>query len=267
MTSNFAFDHAFDNTIPYGLGDPGLYEVARSVEEKIALSKHQVEDNQLVALLSSISQGNTAAFGELHRLCRPWMSRVAHRILRNRELAEDVVQESLLKIWQRAALFNRSRGTAKTWIATVVRNHALDVIRRRKLPEAPGDFSDEHQNDCPDTAIDLLSWVDLTATLTIVMRAIDTMPRPMRQSLLMSCYEGYTNIEIAERMQAPVGTVKAWIRRGLQRLRTSTDIQNVSQFAGACVPIHSAITLTGPTALMAVPFTKALQLAPRLTVQ
>ena len=234
MTLNIAFDDAvFANALPYGLGDSCQYEIARNVEEEITLSKHQVEDAHLVALLSSISQGNTAAFGELHRICRPWMSRVAHRVLHNRELAEDVVQEALLKIWQRAALFSHSRGTAKTWIATVVRNQALDVIRRRKLPEVPGDFSDEHQNDCPDTAIDLLSWVDLTATLTIVMREMDTMPRPMRQSLLMSCYEGYTHTEIAERMQAPVGTVKAWIRRGLQRLRTTTDTQDISQFAGA----------------------------------
>lgn len=187
----------------------------------------------LDVLLNQIANGQINAFTELHARCRRPMLGTALRVLHNRELAEEAVQEALIKIWQRSAQFNTSRGNPRTWITAVTRNQALDMIRQKK----PLTLSiDEHLMDGFDSVDSMPApsdTVEMQASLSVLEDAISMMPNGMRQSVLMSCYEGYTHTEIAEHMRAPVGTVKAWIRRGLQRLRAATEAEGLMQFASS----------------------------------
>lgn len=185
----------------------------------------------LEELLNRIAGGHPGAFTELHQHCRPLMQKIAFSILQNRSLADEAVQEALIKIWQRSSQFDAARGNARTWIAVITRNQALDIARYKKHPEIS---IDEDPSACCgpiDVTVEPMDIVDMHNSLVLIQDAIAIMPKPMRQSVLMSCYQGYTHTEIAEHMQAPVGTVKAWIRRGTQRLRTSIAPEAFPQFA------------------------------------
>lgn len=188
---------------------------------------------KLADLLEKIASNDSSAFTELHRHCRQLMFTTALRVLQNRELAEEAVQEALIKVWQRSAQFNISRGNPRTWITAVTRNQALDMIRQKRAPEISIDEYLLDNFEAVDTAPEPVDVVDMQISLAFFGDVIAIMPSAMRQSVLMSCYEGYTHTEIAERMQAPVGTVKAWIRRGLQKLRASVETESSMQFANA----------------------------------
>ncbi|TXI03739.1 MAG: sigma-70 family RNA polymerase sigma factor [Rhizobium sp.] len=198
-----------------------------------AVTCNDASEETLAELLGKIASGDASAFTELHRHFRPLMFRVALRVLHNHELAEETVQDALLKIWQCSAQFNATRGKARAWIAVITRNQALDRIRQKRLPELS---IDEQYLDVPDS-IDMtaepMDVVDMLNTLAFFGDVLAIMPSRMRQSVLMSCYEGYSHTEIAEHMQAPVGTVKAWIRRGLQKLRASAESEGPMHFANA----------------------------------
>lgn len=192
-----------------------------------------VSNERLAALLAQAGRGDEAAFSEVYRACRPWMLQTALRVLRSRELAEETVQEAMLKVWQRAGSYHADRGTAKAWLMTVVRNHALDVVRLRRPVELACDSYEPFLGDSDNAVEDPAASVDVSAAMVHVLRAMDSLPEHMKKSVLMSCCEGYTHSEIAEHMQAPLGTVKAWVRRGLKRLRNETRSGACPQFACA----------------------------------
>lgn len=204
-----------------------------SPDQALATMCKDSSEAKLADLLEKIANSDSSAFTELHRHCRPMMLTTALRVLQSRELAEEAVQEALLKIWQRSAQFNVARGNARTWIIAVTRNQALDTIRQKRLTEISIDEHILDSLETIDTAPEPADVIDMQTSLTIFCDVMAIMPSSMRQSVLMSCYEGYTHTEIAERMQAPVGTVKAWIRRGLQKLRASVETESSMQFANA----------------------------------
>ena len=200
----------------------------------VAPADGALQDNDVMAsLLRDVALGDVRAFTALHRHSRATLWRAAFRILQDHALAEEVVQESLIKIWQRAAQFDPSRGTAKRWVSTIARNQALDLVRQRHLAEVPLEPEIATLPEPVDSTQKILEWCDMASTLGGVERVISAMPRAMRQSVLMSCYRGYTHVEIAQELQAPVGTVKAWIRRGLQRLRLAAEAGDIPYFASA----------------------------------
>lgn len=141
---------------------------------------------------------------------------MAARILRRAELAEEAVQEAFLKIWRRAGAFDPNGGSARGWIYAVVRNQALTMLRKadRETPaediEALADAAAEPDPDAEFRALALGS------RLRACLAALD---ESKRRSVLMAYFYGYSHGEIAGRLRAPLGTTKAWIRRGLASLR------------------------------------------------
>jgi RNA polymerase sigma-70 factor (ECF subfamily) len=191
-------------------------------------------DDQLLAkLIGDVAGGSSIAFSALHQCCRPWMMQSALRILHRPELAEEAVQEGMIKLWQRASQFYAPKGGARSWISAIARNQALDMLRQRKNMEISMDDDFDEHVGLVDGAQDLIEWADGISRISAVSDVMAVMPAAMRESVLMSCHQGYTHTEIAQQMQAPVGTVKAWIRRGLQRLRSAVDAGDISHFANA----------------------------------
>lgn len=174
-------------------------------------------------LLSRISLRDAASFKSLYALVAPRLMAVAYRVLQDRALAEDVLQEVFIKIWNESV--PRPQGQHKTlaWLCVTTRNRAIDVIRSKK-PETPlswlDDDGDEHFHDvAADDAHSPLA--NLLAheggqRLGHCMARLEYEPR---QAVLLAFYEGLTHPQIATRMQRPLGTIKAWTRRSMQRLK------------------------------------------------
>lgn len=176
------------------------------------------EENDLAcaALIEDVAKGRREALAELYVLEAGRLLAVARRIVRRAELAEEVVQEAFVTVWQKAAMFERGRGSARGWLTTMVRNKSLNLVRdgaRMEFHEPSGlaELGDPARE--ADLAYDALGEDD------DLRRCLGQLTAERRRSIVLAYVAGFTHGEIAERLKAPVGTVKAWIRRGVASLR------------------------------------------------
>ena len=140
---------------------------------------------------------------------------VALRILRRRDLAEDAVQDCFVTIWRKAGQFDQDRGAGRGWMFAVLRNRCLTMLRHESREIPTGDDVLERRQD--DIVIeDAYDRLDNGSDLRRCLQALDS---DKRAAMLMSYVLGYSHGEISGRMQAPLGSVKAWLRRGLAQLR------------------------------------------------
>jgi RNA polymerase sigma-70 factor (ECF subfamily) len=168
------------------------------------------------ALLQACARGDRGALRTLYAATAPQLFGLALSILRSRDLAEDVMQDSFILVWRHARKFDPHRGTAMAWLARIVRNQCFDLMRRRGR-ESPLDdaFMQSWEDPAPGPA-------DLTAISQDARRlwaCLDELDEGPRKSMILAYYEGLTFAEVAGRVRVPLGTVKSWIRRGLIQLR------------------------------------------------
>ena len=140
---------------------------------------------------------------------------VAMAILRDRDAASDAVHDGFVKIARRAAQYDPDRGAAEAWLGSVVRHAALDIARRRGR-EIPTD--DATLGDTPVEADQLETLASGEDTVRL-RECLAGLPEKNRQGILLAFVHGLSHPQIAARLELPLGTVKAWIRRGLLSLR------------------------------------------------
>ena len=164
--------------------------------------------------LEACAHGERYALRALYERESRWLLGVVDRIVRNDAVAQDILQEAFLLIWQRAGRYQRALGSGRGWIYTVVRHRALDEARRVTHEVAVGD--------------DLETIADATGLHAPVAdfgieggleRCLETLDEKKRACVVEAFVEGRTHEEIAARMSAPLGSVKTWIRRGLIALK------------------------------------------------
>lgn len=167
------------------------------------------------AHVAACAQGDRAALQSLYREEAGRMIAVAQRIVRRRELAEEVVQEAFLQIWRKAATFDPELGSARSWVYTIVRNRALNVIRDGSRE----DLLDDDQLEAISEQLRVSSdVVEKLARESQLRRCLEALDEPKRNSVLLSYVGGYSHGEIAGHLGVPVGTAKSWVRRGLMAL-------------------------------------------------
>ena len=142
-----------------------------------------------------------------------------YRVLNDRQDTEDVAQEVFLQVWQKAKLFNAQRGKATTWIATLARNRAIDRIRHKQRQSKLMDNYGEKMRPRDVDDVDSSDLLDAKECGVEVRSAVMDLSPEQRQAIEMAYFQGLTQSEIAGRLNQPLGTVKARIRRGLVRLR------------------------------------------------
>jgi RNA polymerase sigma-70 factor (ECF subfamily) len=170
----------------------------------------------LSPLMSRIADGDRAALRQLYRATSAKLFGVALRILSDREEAEDVLQEVYVTIWRRADRFDAGRASVMTWISTIARNRAIDRLRARG-PLAYAEPVDDLQiADGAKGAETLLAEAGDAARLQGCLGELDARTQGVIRTAF---FEGVTYEALARRMDAPLGTVKSWIRRGLARLK------------------------------------------------
>lgn len=139
---------------------------------------------------------------------------IALRVLHDPSCAEDVLQEVFLQIWRNPTSFTVTRGSLEGWLAVVVRNRAIDMLRKRRPAEWVGDLPlPSRQN--------LSSEVEHSVTLDRVKHVVATLPHEQQRVLELAFFQGLTHSEIAAETGAPLGTVKTRIRVALQTLGKS----------------------------------------------
>lgn len=176
--------------------------------------------------LARVALGDRAALRHVYDATSAHLFGVALRILNRRDLAEDALQESFVNVWQHAGSYRASQAEPMTWLISIVRNKALDHLRsgQRHVAESIDAASDEHEarqitDERPDPMQLLMNAAD-ALSIRACLEAIDA---SQRQCLALAYYHGYSNTEVAAHLRAPLGSVKAWIRRGLERLRKCLD--------------------------------------------
>jgi RNA polymerase sigma-70 factor (ECF subfamily) len=141
---------------------------------------------------------------------------LACRIVRDRCLAEDVVQDAFLTIWRQPERFDPSRGTARGWLLAIVHHRSIDRVRRMtaagRTVELHPDLVDHRAADPSELAVDAIQREQVHA-------ALNRLPAEQRRAIELSFLHGRTHQEIAELMNCPLGTVKGRIRIGMEKLR------------------------------------------------
>jgi RNA polymerase sigma-70 factor (ECF subfamily) len=164
--------------------------------------------------LARCGKGEKAALRMIYESeCAPMIG-VALRIVKRRELAEEVVQEAYVKIWRNAHRYDPALGPPKAWLYAIVRNQALNVLRDGRRE----DLVDEVPEDS-GSAVEAYAAAERLPDGNALRRCLEGLDPRRRTSLLMAYVDGFSHGEIAGRLAVPLGTVKAWIRRSLVSLR------------------------------------------------
>ncbi len=175
-------------------------------------------EDQFAELLTRCAKQDQVAFKQLYQEASPKLYSLALRLMQKPELAEDVLQESFIKIWQKADTYNLQKGKALTWMATVTRNKALDKLRSLKLKSKEMDIQYEGL-DFASTDLEPDHQEDLSQEMQRLRECLKQLQPSQRECILLSYYYGHTHQELSEKLNKPLGTVKAWIRRGLETLK------------------------------------------------
>jgi len=139
------------------------------------------------------------------------------RIVQDRGTAEDLVQETFLRVWNRVGGFNAEHGAVGPWLLAVARNRAIDFLRYRgRRPEASLELN---ETENPALFAGLQTDPLQFDTVRQVKTALEKLTQPQREAIELAYFEGLSQTEIAERMRQPLGTVKSWMRRALQQMR------------------------------------------------
>ena len=170
----------------------------------------------LEILLAAVAKGDEAAFAELYQATSAKLFAVALRILRSREVAEEVVQEAYFRVWERAGDFKPEIASPVTWMSAIVRNRALDEARRRiARPFADASELDdiESEDEHPLNAIERGQDVER------LLRCMEGLEPEKKQIVRLAYLHGLSREAIAKRFNRPEGTIKTWLHRSLAQLK------------------------------------------------
>ena len=176
------------------------------------------EPELLTALLARCGAGDQRALAELYRLTSAKLFGVSLRILRRPEWAEEVLQESFVNIWKHAADYAVARSQPMTWMTSIVRNRAVDWLRRPRHEDTREDYGLLVET-LHDDAAGPLEQLVRSAESRALARCLRELDGQQRQSIALAFQHGMSHAELAAHLKQPLGTVKTWIRRGLERLK------------------------------------------------
>lgn len=172
----------------------------------------------LLQLIGEVASGNKSAFARLYGLTHAKLLGVALRILRDRALAEDVLQESYVKVWRHAASYDPSIASPMTWMATIVRHGAIDALRKRQL-EALG--SEEEMATIASGDPDPVEEMHLARLRPKALAAFAKLPEDKRRLIMLAYLRDRSRQELSARFGVPANTVKTHLRRALLEMRAT----------------------------------------------
>jgi RNA polymerase sigma-70 factor (ECF subfamily) len=183
-------------------------------------------DAQLLSLLARCAAADSGALQRLYELASPILFACLTRILRRRALAEEALQDVFVSIWQRAGQFSASRGRPMAWMVSIARYRAIDLLRHEQhvpalVPDLPERFAAEPE---PESEGSSPAWLPPSGLLE---HCLALLTERQKQCLELAFVGGNSHEDISRLTGSPLGTVKSWIRRGLQSLRRCLEARPV----------------------------------------
>ncbi len=177
-----------------------------------------------INLLSATVQGDQKAFEELYRDTSGKLFAVSYHLLQRRELAEEALQEAFVRIWHNASEYSHERGSVLSWMISIVRYRALDMMRAAKVRNdhiRDGRDSNENSPESDESIERISPEIDLSIgrEKAKIDRCMAHLEKPQADAIILAYFRGFTHHEVCRQMEHPLGSVKSWIRRGLQRLK------------------------------------------------
>ena len=192
------------------------------------LPNHQTENSKTdlqsdpeeeVRWLRAIANGDRQSFRSLHDRFRGILRFTIFKVLGNHEDTEDVLQEVFAKIWSKARLFDLDRGKPLTWATTMARNRAIDRYRSKQRRSQLGErFENQIEIDRDRSRNSTEKDIHDNETREVLQSAVLELTPDQREAIDLAYFRGFTQSEVAEKIGQPLGTVKARIRRGIERL-------------------------------------------------
>ena len=171
---------------------------------------------ELVWLLAAVAKGDQAAFERLYAATRAKLYGVLLRILGTPELADDVMQETYLKVWKMAGKFDPTIASPITWMVAIARNRAIDIVRKK------GEVSIEEQPEALEVASDApapLARREMTEELRRLLTCLGKLDPEKQRIVLLAYYSGWSREQLAQKLDIPVNTIKTWLRRSVLEIR------------------------------------------------
>lgn len=179
------------------------------------MNYHQIDDN---ALFKLVLKADRQAFSTFYDRYANLVYSIAYNILGDQPLAEEIVQDVFLKIWKNLERYDPSRAKLNTWLSTITRYRAIDVLRKQSVRTKHASWvtaDNPHRQDSPD----LEERVDQRLMKNRVRQAMSQLPEEQHEALALAYFRGMTQREIADALDQPLGTVKTRIRLAMQKLR------------------------------------------------
>ena len=173
--------------------------------------------DRLAALLARSALGDRRAFEEVYRATHSKLFAVSLRIVRERQLAEEVLQDSFVAIWNHAGDYAQAKSAPTTWMTAIVRNRSLDVLRRGA--HETEDVDEVMALNLVDESASPARDLDQATDAHSIQDCMKELDAEQRQSIALAFFHGLSHSELASHMRKPLGTVKTHIRRGLMRLK------------------------------------------------
>lgn len=184
---------------------------------------------RLEQLITATASGDKLAFRQLYAETSAHLFALLLRMLKRRDWAEEALQDCLLKVWRKSETYDPGKGSPSTWLFTIARHRALDLLRQKRPEDSLTVVDDE---DGSSTMMDVADENEDPEARAMEGEGMGRLERCMkglldaeRKSVMLAYYEGYTHPELASALSAPLGTVKSWVRRGLTKLRACLESQ------------------------------------------
>ena len=179
-------------------------------------------DAELMELLDRIALQDDTALKTLYERTSSQLFGLALRIVRQRDAAEDVLQEAFMSIWRGATNYRASLSPPMAWLGLVVRSRALDALRKRTSDRADlmNDLDDEMSQTLEGDSPNPMDMADASEQAFALHQCLGKLDHKQREVVSLAYLRDQSHGELAEQLQLPLGTVKTWIRRGLEQLRT-----------------------------------------------
>ena len=175
--------------------------------------------NRLVELLQLTAKGDQSAFTHLYQLTSAKLYGITLRMLRNRTVADEVLQEAYIRVWHKAGAYDPAKGDPFGWLVVLLRRCALDRLRQ----QGRDPLGSAHNEPAENSLREQLSVPVLDGAVEDVRDCVNQLELRQREAILLAYYYGLTHDEISSQLKSPLGTVKSWVRRGLQRLKDCLD--------------------------------------------
>ena len=178
-------------------------------------------DAELRALIERVAQRDEAALRTLYERTSPRLFGLAMRVLRQRDTAEDVLQESFLTVWRVAVDYRASLSPPLAWLGLIVRSRALDALRKRASARTgvTQEYDDAMEQGTEGEGTSPMDAADASQQARALHQCLLRLEQRQREVVSLAYLRDLSHSELAQQLAIPLGTVKTWIRRGLEQLR------------------------------------------------